>query len=197
MKKNMLFWLNVLLFILYLLSFQGSVLSMAEQKPASENMPGKPAENMIKIGNFYMDQYEFPNKLGELPVTDVTWEEAAAMCTAVGKRLCTPEEWTLACRGPQGLRYMYSQEYNGTLCNSESTIDAPQKIGSAPATCVSGYGIHDLLGNVWEWVGASSAQEVAIRGGAWSSSRCAECALKFWEGKPATKSNRAGFRCCK
>lgn len=179
----------------FLLSVQPGTISTATQPGGT--LQGTLPENMIKIGNFSIDQYEFPNKVGEFPVTDITWEEAQALCASAGKRLCTPDEWTLACRGPLGLRYMYSQEYDGALCNSESKVDAPQRIGDNPTTCVSGYGVYDLLGNVWEWVGTALDQEVAIRGGAWSSSRCAECALKFWEGKPNIKSNRVGLRCCK
>lgn len=188
MKKHIVFLLSVFLSTLLFVNLQFGTAPMAEQQPGA---------GMVKIGNFYMDKYEFPNRIGEYPVTNVTWSEATAMCESVEKRLCTPEEWVLACRGPRGLRYPYGPEYNGTLCNSESAVDAPQKIGDAPSTCVSDYGVYDLNGNVWEWVGTSLEQEVSIRGGAWSSSRCAECALKFWIKKPNTKSDRVGFRCCK
>lgn len=80
-------------------------------------------------------------------------KEAAALCESVGKRLCTDEEWVQACRGPQGLRYPYGAIYDGAKCNAESKIDAPLPIGQTPATCVSDYGVYDLNGNVWEWVG--------------------------------------------
>ena len=155
------------------------------------------SENMVKIANFYMDKYEFPNKVGEYPVTKVTWQEAKNLCEAAGKRLCTDDEWVRACRGPQGLRFPYGQEYDGTKCNSESKVDAPLRIGETPKTCVSGYGVYDLNGNVWEWVGTSLEDGVMVRGGAWSSESCAECALKLWENSPNTKSDRGGFRCCK
>ncbi len=152
---------------------------------------------MIKIGNFQMDMYEYPNIVGEYPVTGVSWAEADAMCKTEGKRLCTADEWVRACRGPQGLRFPYGPVYDGTKCNSESPVDAPQRIGETPKSCVSGYGVYDLNGNVWEWVGTTLDEEVSVRGGAWSSSSCAECALVFWENKPNTRSDRAGFRCCK
>ncbi len=159
--------------------------------------PQQTPDNMIRIGNFYMDKYEFPNIIGAFPVTNVTWNEAKALCESVEKRLCTDKEWVQACRGPQGLRYPYGQEYDGTQCNVESKVDAPQRIGETPKTCVSAYGVYDLNGNVWEWVGMSLDEDVLIRGGAWSSESCAECALKFWVNSPNAKSDRAGFRCCK
>jgi formylglycine-generating enzyme required for sulfatase activity len=156
-------------------------------------------ENMVKIGNFYMDIYEFPNKVGELPVTNVTYDDAQALCESVGKRLCTADEWVRACRGPQGLRFPYGPTYDGTKCNSESKVDRPQKIGDTPKSCVSGYGVYDLNGNVWEWVGKDSTREadVSIRGGAWSSESCAECALLLWINRPMMESDRVGLRCCK
>ena len=168
----------------------GTVMLTANQESAGQY------ENMMKIGKFYMDKYEFPNRVGETPVTNVSWQEAAALCESVGKRLCTDEEWVQACRGPQGLRYPYGAIYDGAKCNAESKIDAPLPIGQTPATCVSGYGVYDLNGNVWEWVGNSLEGGVKVRGGAWSSSSCAECALHFWDNAPMTKSNRAGLRCC-
>lgn len=153
--------------------------------------------NMVKIGNFYIDKYEFPNKIGEYPVTNVTWHEAKTLCESVGKRLCTDEEWVRACRGPQGLRYPYGAVYDGSKCNSESQVDAPMRIGETPRTCVSGYGVYDLNGNVWEWVGVSLEDDVMVRGGAWSSESCAECALKMWVNAPYIQSVRGGFRCCR
>jgi sulfatase modifying factor 1 len=196
-KFNFVLFSTFFLIVLLCLNLQFGIPSTANQRITAENIQNDVPENMIRIGNFYIDKYEFPNQVGKFPVTNVTWYEAKAMCEAIGKRLCRFDEWTLACRGPLGLRYMYGPEYDGTLCNSESTVDAPMKIGETPATCVSSYGLHDLLGNVWEWVDSTSNEEISIRGGAWSSSRCAECALKFWEGKPNTKSDRVGFRCCK
>jgi formylglycine-generating enzyme required for sulfatase activity len=188
MKIRVHFFIHIALLLLLFVGFQFGTPSTADQPETA---------GMIKIGNFYMDRYEYPNIIGELPVTNITWAEATAMCEAIGKRLCTPEEWVRACRGPQGLRYPYGPTYDPTKCNSESQVDRPQRIGETPSTCVSGYGVYDLNGNVWEWVGTSLDQEVSIRGGAWSSSSCAECALKFWEHKPEMQSDRVGFRCCK
>jgi formylglycine-generating enzyme required for sulfatase activity len=179
--------------VLSLCLYVSIALTTNQEISASSKTP----EGMVKIGNFYMDKYEFPNTIGEFPVTNVTWYEAKAMCESVGKRLCTAEEWVLACRGPKGLRFPYGHEYNGKMCNSESKVDAPLSIGATPESCVSGYGVYDLNGNVWEWVGTSLETGVSVRGGAWSSESCAECALKLWINSPNTKSNRGGFRCCK
>lgn len=188
MKKHLIFVFSSVVLVVCLFCLHSTIAS-------TEN--SKPYENMVRVGNFYMDKYEFPNKVGAIPVTNVTWEEAQAFCESVGKRLCTADEWVMACRGPRGLRYPYGPVYDGTKCNSESKVDAPLKIGKTPKACVSGYGIYDLNGNVWEWVGTSLEDGVSVRGGAWSSESCAECALKLWIDAPNIKSDRAGFRCCK
>jgi sulfatase modifying factor 1 len=46
-----------------------------------------------------VDQYEFPDIPCEYPVVHVQANEAAALCRAVGKRLCDAHEWEGACAG--------------------------------------------------------------------------------------------------
>lgn len=46
-----------------------------------------------------IDAYEFPNVPCEYPVVWVKASEAAAICSAVGKRLCDAHEWEGACAG--------------------------------------------------------------------------------------------------
>lgn len=46
-----------------------------------------------------VDRFEFPNIPCTYPVTWVRANEAAAMCEAVGKRLCDAHEWEDACHG--------------------------------------------------------------------------------------------------
>jgi formylglycine-generating enzyme required for sulfatase activity len=46
-----------------------------------------------------IDQFEFPNAPCEFPLVWSTPFEAAALCKAVGKRLCDAHEWEGACAG--------------------------------------------------------------------------------------------------
>ncbi len=57
--------------------------------------------------HFCIDNYEWPNKVGETPVVMKNWYEARDACQSVGKRLCSQDEWTLACEGPERLPYPY------------------------------------------------------------------------------------------
>lgn len=46
-----------------------------------------------------IDQYEFPNIACEYPVVYAKANEAAALCEALGKRICDAHEWEGACAG--------------------------------------------------------------------------------------------------
>ncbi|MEM9692082.1 MAG: SUMF1/EgtB/PvdO family nonheme iron enzyme [Myxococcota bacterium] len=46
-----------------------------------------------------IDRYEFPGLPCEYPVTWATTKQAAALCDAIGKRLCDAHEWEGACAG--------------------------------------------------------------------------------------------------
>ena len=52
-----------------------------------------------KTARVCMDQYEFPNIPCEYPVVHVRANEAAALCKAIGKRICDSHEWEGACAG--------------------------------------------------------------------------------------------------
>jgi len=51
----------------------------------------------------------------------VSWEEARTQCAAIGKRLCTDAEWTLACEGSERLPFPYGYERDASACS----IDKP------------------------------------------------------------------------
>ena len=55
---------------------------------------------------FCIDKYEWPNIAGERPMTSVSWVQATIFCMDAGKRLCTAEEWSAACRGPASLNIL-------------------------------------------------------------------------------------------
>jgi formylglycine-generating enzyme required for sulfatase activity len=93
---------------------------------------------MAAIGNFCIDIYEASrgdataisagsdgsraySVAGVLPWQVASNAEAALGCAAVGKRLCSPAEWQLACEGPDQTTYAYGDRYNATTCNG---IDA-------------------------------------------------------------------------
>jgi formylglycine-generating enzyme required for sulfatase activity len=155
------------------------------------------ANGMVRVGDYWIDRYEYPNVAGELPRASVDYAEAARLCTAAGKRLCTEGEWERACEGGRKLAFPYGVSYDAAACVTGRKAAAP--IGAAPR-CVSEAGVWDLSGNLAEWTASpvqpGAAQRI-VRGGSWRQSGgrvgCAErdYVLPGLGGMPWV-----GFRCC-
>jgi len=172
---------------------------------------------------FCIDEYEFPNQKGAHPPWMVSWYDAQASCASVDKRLCYESEWVSACEGPDKLPFPYGYVRDSSKCNIDNQWIQPslplvynkdpevqskelsrldQSVASgSQATCVSGFGVHDMTGNFDEWVTADARRDdksewAALKGGAWGHVRNA-C-------RPATTSHAPdftyyfiAFRCCK
>ena len=121
------------------------------------------------------------SRRGVTPHGYVSGEIAALACKNAGKRLCTEDEWRLACRGEQDRQFPYGTEHDQGKCNmhreghpavvlhnnaSKGHLDPRlnqvsvkgrpllRKTGATP-TCVSeweGDGIFDMVGNLDEWI---------------------------------------------
>ena len=103
----------------------------------------------------YLQQWsgnEFPPGQADHPVVFVTWYAAYAYCASLGKRLPTEAEWEYAARGGlEGKTFPWGDTLpDKALVNyGPSEIKAATKVGSYLA---NGYGLHDMAGNVWEYL---------------------------------------------
>jgi formylglycine-generating enzyme required for sulfatase activity len=155
--------------------------------------------NAFYIGRYEVTQSQWVAKMGSnpsyfqgqsdsasCPVEQVSWTTIQGYLTATGMRLPTEAEWEYACRaGTQTPFHNGSTDDNtvGALAwYSPNSGDQTHAVGGKAA---NGFGLHDMLGNVWEWVndwydtypssaqtdptGPVSATYRAVRGGSWES----------------------------
>ena len=91
-------------------------------------------------------------ELPDHPVTMVTWYDAQAFATWLGKRLPTSLEWERAARGRDGRLYPWGDDFDALRCNSaESGIGTTTPVYRFPEGR-SEDGCFDMAGNVFEWI---------------------------------------------
>ena len=94
------------------------------------------------------------NQSDDLPVWNVTWEDAEAFCqwlTAVegrSYRLPTEAEWEFACRAGTHSRCYWGNQDIRRFARGSPSEDRPNAVGRLVS---NGFGLHDLCGNVAEW----------------------------------------------
>ena len=139
------------------------------------------------------------------PVVNVGWEDAQAYLSWLSRetgedyRLPTEAEWEYAARAGTTTKYSWGNEIgenraNCDGCGSRWDNSRTAPVGSFPANA---WGLHDMHGNVWEWVedckNASYAGAPAD-GSAWLSGDCSKRVLRggSWFSRPW--SLRAAYR---
>jgi hypothetical protein len=160
---------------------------------------------------------------GIVPQGYLSGAEAQAACAAAGKRLCTSSEWLAACRGPAATTYPYGNAHVDGACNdayaghpvvkffgtSVGVWDAVHMNdpginqqagtvakGGAFAGCVSAWGVHDLHGNLHEWVADAAG---TFRGGFYADAKLngAGCLYQTTAHAFDYHDYSTGFRCCR
>ena len=155
-------------------------------------------------------QLRYPNR----PVVEVSWHEAAAYCKWAEGRLPMEAEWEYAARcGRDGVRYPWgNEEPDEYRANFTGGPGHPTPVGLYLGGATPSE-IHDLAGNVWEWVedwwgeyskteaknpkGPEKGDMKVVRGGAWfSDARGLRVSSRDWL-RPVSRSSDLGFRCAR
>lgn len=145
---------------------------------------------MVSLPGFYIDEYEvtnaeymnfvkatnhpypvywlegkIPQGMGNHPVVNVSYNDAAAYASWAGKRLPTEVEWERAAKGVSGYPYPYGPNYLSSMANTMSGGTMP--VGSFKSFITTQKynprnfqaAVQDMSGNVAEWTSTTYAPE--------------------------------------
>jgi len=164
------------------------------------------------------------SRRGVTPQGYISQVQARAACAAAGKRLCREAEWSRACHGPSPTPWPYGPSYLRGRCNDGRVGPLPRLYGPGdvfhtaqlndpranqlPGTlaragahrrCTNRYGVFDMVGNLHEWVEATTRVGHGVfRGGYYVDvhRNGHGCDYATRAHSPTYRDYSIGFRCC-
>jgi uncharacterized protein (TIGR02996 family) len=196
---------------------QAQWLAVMGENPSSFSRHGAHAEKVKRL--------RFAD-LARFPAEHMPWDATQQFCVRLGERLgkrCrlpTEAEWEYACRAGTTTPFHFGTVFSSKLGNAHHSepyggsrkgrsLGRPTLIGRYPA---NPWGLHDLHGNVWEWVQdiqalypggpqtdplqTEGSESHVFRGGSWNRElRCCRAAYRDSAGDDYV-SAETGLRVC-
>lgn len=164
------------------------------------------------------------SRVRAFPQGYISQVQARAACRAAGRRLCAEPEWVRACKGPATTPWPYGPTYVPRRCNDnregpvrrifglgdvfhETQMNDP-RLNQLPGTlarsgsharCRNRFGVFDMVGNLHEWVEATTRGGRGVfRGGYYVDVRINGdgCDYATRAHSPSYHDYSIGFRCC-
>jgi formylglycine-generating enzyme required for sulfatase activity len=191
-------------------------VTVAQYKKFLQDPQGKGHEPDEPSGDYMPADYFTNPKYDNYPVVNVSWDDAEAYCRWAGNRLPKEAEWEKSARGTDQRTYPWGDIWDPRRVNGDDEASGfkddgyrfTAPVGSFPDG-ISPYGVHDLAGNVWEWVDdwyqpyeGNPTQDVdygttyrILRGGSWLRYPLGLTTTSRDISKPGLRFDSIGFRC--
>jgi formylglycine-generating enzyme required for sulfatase activity len=175
-------------------------------QPTSFEYSARAGEMIVYQGRSVLSRQDWLR----MPVSGVSGDDAAAYVAWLnrtgrvpGARLCTEHEWERAARGaddrefPQGGELLDPNDANVDETYGQASIGlGPDEVSAHPAS-ESPFGVHDMAGNVFEWVTTSlTGGGLSVRSGAYFYSQMAARSTNRTVYDANLRDPRIGIRVC-
>ncbi len=201
----------------------GFLMGSAENDQEAAYDLEKPSHPMT-LDEFWIGKYEItnaeyqrlhPDHLGEarLPATGLSWADARGFCDHFGFRLPTEAEWELAARADSQTAWAFGDDVRKLGLFAWSALNSGDQAQPVGTKEPNDWGVHDMHGNVWEWVGETCGlysgrdsdldrdlevlhdPKRVLRGGAFNQNPRALRSASRYRIDPGYRFGPTGFRC--
>ncbi len=212
---------NVYLDAYWIDKYEVSSENFSEFLNTVDNLKGYYLDN--KVGTlFYEGRFHPRPGLEKYPINNINWNAANEYCKWKGKRLPTEAQWEKAARGTSANTYPWGNNAPSTNLAryAQTWTDTETHKVMVPVQGLiegqSPYGLHNMSGNVKEWVddwydheyykenseyanprGPIGGEFKVIRGGSWRDMEGFIYSSFRNSGNPKSRMDDYGFRCTK